>query len=297
MSSNEIRQVGVVAKIRHPLATEGVVAVKRFIEERGLVCRIENETARAAGVASEDTKVDLINEVDLIVVMGGDGTFLSVARMMEDRTVPLLGINLGSLGFLTEFPFARTLSALERVLSGDYRYEDRIMLDVTISREGRQVAAYTVLNDLVINRGALARMVEVQVLVDGTLVNTYTADGLIVSTPTGSTAYNLAANGPIVHPSLNAVIISPICPHTLSNRPIVIPDNAAIELSLLAGDMANEAVATLDGQVGYQLSGRDKIVARRSRQVTRVILSYENDYYQLLRSKLKWGEAIRHGAS
>ncbi|MBF0169785.1 MAG: NAD(+)/NADH kinase [Nitrospinae bacterium] len=289
-----ITSVGVVAKAHHPLAAEGIRAVAAFLAERGLACLIDRESAEAAGLTSDIERSGLMEQVDLLVVLGGDGTFLSIARMMEKRTIPILGINLGSLGFLTEFRYEETLPVLARVLAGDYRFEDRIMLDATISREGRQVAACTVLNDLVINRGALARMVQVRVKVDGLLLNNYTADGLIVSTPTGSTAYNLAAGGPIVHPSLAGVIISPICPHTLSNRPIVIADRSTIAITLTDGNMANEAVATLDGQVGYQLSVRDRIEVRRSRQVTRVILSSDNDYYHLLRSKLKWGETIRH---
>ncbi len=292
-----IRSVGVVAKAHHPLAAEGIRAVTSHLGARGIACLVDGESAACAGFESDVERSDLIDQVDLLVVLGGDGTFLSIARMMETRTVPILGINLGSLGFLTEFRYEEALPVLDRVLAGDYRYEDRIMLDATISREGRQVAACTVLNDLVINRGALARMLQVRVTVDGLLLNNYTADGLLISTPTGSTAYNLAAGGPIVHPSLAGVIISPICPHTLSNRPIVIPDRSTIVITLTDGSMASEAVATLDGQVGYQLSARDRIEVRRSTQVTRVILSYDNDYYHLLRSKLKWGETIRHAGA
>lgn len=287
-----MKLIGIVAKVKSPLAAEGVGRLTRWLSERGIEYVIDSESAAVAGMKSGLTKVDLVNRADLIVVMGGDGTFLSVARMMEKRAVPILGVNLGSLGFLTEFAYEETIPALERALAGDYRCEDRIMLDVVIAREGRDVAFHTVLNDLVINRGALARMVDVRVSVGGVFVNQYTADGLIVSTPTGSTAYNLSAGGPIVYPSLNAVILSPICPHTLSNRPIVIPDNETIELSLASGH-SDEALATLDGQVGHQLNSRDRITVKRSAEVTRIILSPYKNYYQLLRGKLKWGETIR----
>ena len=289
-----MKNIGIVAKTKSPMAAEGVRALTAWLGKRGMEYMIDAESAEVAGMKSGLTKVDLIGKADLIVVMGGDGTFLSVARMMEKRAIPILGVNLGSLGFLAEFTYEEMFPALERVLSGDYTYEDRIMLDVAISREGKRVAFYTVLNDLVINRGALARMVDVQVAVDGRFVNEYTADGLIISTPTGSTAYSLAAGGPIVYPSLNAIIISPICPHTLSNRPIVIPDSVEIEISIASGH-SGEAVATLDGQVGFQLNYRDRLIAKRSKEVTRVIQSPFKDYYQLLRGKLKWGEAIRHG--
>ncbi len=287
-----MEKVGVVAKTGSPLAAEGVTALKKWLEEKGKTLLLDEESASASGLDSGVTKDVLAKESDLIVVLGGDGTFLSIARLTYTRTVPILGINLGSLGFLTEFAYEDTLNAMEQVLKGDFEYEDRIMLDVSITREGRQVAFYTVLNDLVINRGSLARMVTVNVRVGDLFVNKYTCDGLIVATPTGSTAYNLAAGGPIVHPSLNAVIISPICPHTLSNRPIVLPDNITANLSMESA--TGEAVATLDGQVGYQLSSRDRIEVKRSDQVTRVILSDKTDYYRLLRTKLKWGEAIRH---
>ncbi|MGK7345276.1 MAG: NAD(+)/NADH kinase [Candidatus Nitrospinota bacterium M3_3B_026] len=287
-----MKLIGIVAKVKSPLAAEGVTGLVKWLAERGIDYIIDSESAARAGMESDLTKVDLVNRADLIVVMGGDGTFLSVARMMEKRAVPILGVNLGSLGFLAEFAYEQTIPALERVLAGDYRYEDRIMLDVVISREGRDVAFHTVLNDLVINRGALARMVDVRVALNGVFVNQYTADGLIIATPTGSTAYNLSAGGPIVYPSLNAVIISPICPHTLSNRPIVIPDNEKIDISLASGH-SDEALATLDGQVGFQLNSRDRISVKRSKEVTRIIQSPYKNYYQLLRGKLKWGETIR----
>lgn len=287
-----MKLIGIVAKVTSPLAAEGVHALTRWLAERDIDYLIDSESAQVAGLKSEMTKVDLVARADLIVVLGGDGTFLSVARMMEKRSVPILGVNLGSLGFLTEFAYEEMFTALERILAGDYTYEDRIMLDVFISREGKNVATYTVLNDVVINRGALARMVDVRVSIDGLYVNKYTADGLVISTPTGSTAYNLATGGPIVYPTLNAIIISPICPHTLTNRPIVIPDNVDISISL-SPDHSDEAVATLDGQVGFQLSFRDKITVRRSKEVTRIIQSPFKNYYQLLRGKLKWGETIR----
>ena len=270
-----MEQIGIVAKVKSPLAAKAVAELAGWLEDKNISYIIDAESAQVAGIQSDLTKIDLINRADMLVVLGGDGTFLGVSRMIENRIVPILGVNLGSLGFLTEFAYEEMFPALERAISGDYTYEDRIMLDVSISREGKSVASYTVLNDLVINRGALARMVDVRVEVDKVFVNKYTADGLIVATPTGSTAYNLSANGPIVYPSLRAVIISPICPHTLSNRPIVIPDNV---------------------EVGLQLSFRDKIIVKRSKEVTRIIQSPFKNYYQLLRGKLKWGETIRQGA-
>ncbi len=286
-----VKHVGIVANVQSSLASESIRELVNWLKSRNVDFCIDTESARCAELADGLSKIELIKASDLIVVLGGDGTFLSVARMMDGRSIPILGVNLGRLGFLTEFALEEMLPALEKALEGDYTCEDRIMLDVSISREGKNVASYTVLNDLVITRSAPARMVDVHVWAGGMFVNNYTADGLIVSTPTGSTAYNLSAGGPIVYPTLNAMIISPICPHTFTNRPIVIPDDQEVEL-WLAPDHMGEAVAALDGQVGYQLSVRDKIVAKRSKDVTRIIQSPYKNYYELLRGKLKWGGNI-----
>ncbi|VAX21563.1 NAD kinase [hydrothermal vent metagenome] len=286
-----VKHVGIVANVQSSLASESIRELVGWLEKRNVNFCIDTESARCADLPGGLSKIELIKASDLIVVLGGDGTFLSIARMMDGRSIPILGVNLGKLGFLTEFALEEMLPALEKALAGDYTCEDRIMLDVSICREGKNVASYTILNDLVITRNAPARMVDVHVWAGGMFVNKYTADGLIVSTPTGSTAYNLSAGGPIVYPTLNAIIISPICPHTFTNRPVVIPDDQEVEL-WLAPDHVGEAVASLDGQVGYQLSVRDKITAKRSKDVTRIIQSPYKNYYELLRGKLKWGGNI-----
>ena len=287
-----MKTVAIVAKTGSPLAKDGVRSVSEWFHEKGVTTLFEEGTARLVG-ADASTKEVIVGNADMVVVMGGDGTFLSAARMMQTVTAPIMGINLGSLGFLTEFTLEESLLALEKIVAGDFHYEERIMIDVKIVRGEETIAAHTALNDIVINRKALARMVKVEATIDGAFVNEYTADGLIVATPTGSTAYNLAANGPIVHPSLTALIISPVCPHTLSNRPVVIPDKVALELRLAPGRI-DEAVISIDGQVGYEIAPKDRIIVRRSKQVTRVILSPNKNYYQILRDKLKWGETIRH---
>lgn len=288
-----MKKVGIVAKVHSPLAVEGLKILTAWLEERGISHIIDEESARIAGMKSGVKKIDLARHADLIVVMGGDGTFLGVARLMEGNNAPILGVNLGGLGFLTEFAYEEMLPALELALAGDFMSEDRAMLDAVVSREGKNVASYTVLNDVALNRGAFARMPHMLVYVDGVFLNEYVADGLLVATPTGSTAYNLSAGGPIAHPSLGAIIISPICPHTLSNRPIVIPDGSNVEIAL-APSIQGEAVATMDGQVGFQMSFRDRLLIKKSASVTRIILSPYKNYYQLLRGKLKWGETIRH---
>ncbi len=287
-----IQHVGIVAKAKSPLAAEGVRSLDEWLNNRGIDSLVDSESATVAGISSNLTRADLAEKSDLIVVLGGDGTFLSVARMMEGRPAPILGINLGSLGFLTEFAYDEMFLALELALKEELPYEDRKMIDVSILREGKHIASHAVLNDLVINRGTLARMLSVRVFADGTFVNEYIADGLIISTPTGSTAYNLSAGGPIVYPSLNALVVSPICPHTLTNRPIVIPDDVELKLTLTP-DYEDEARVTLDGQVGLQVSHKDTLVAKRSKNIARIIQSPYKNYYQLLRGKLKWGETIQ----
>lgn len=287
-----MKLVGIVANTKSPLAGEGVRKLDAWLNERGVDHIVESEAATIAKIGPGETKLDIAKKSDLIVVLGGDGTMISVARLIEGRAAPLLGINLGSLGFLTEFTYEEMLPAIERVLSDDFSYEDRIMLDTSIFYNGKQGASYTALNDLVIHRGALNHMIDIKVEVDGVFVNSYMADGLIVATPTGSTAYSLSSAGPIVYPSLNSFIITPISAHTLSNRPIVIPDNIEIEISVSSRDK-EEALATLDGQVSFGIGAGHILKVQKSDEVTRIIQSPFKDYYELLRSKLKWGEAIR----
>jgi len=287
-----MKLVGIVANTQSPLAGEGVRKLDEWLGERGVARLVESETASMANIESSDSRLDIAKKSDLIVVLGGDGTMISIARLIEGRATPLLGINLGSLGFLTEFTYEQMLPAIERVLSDDFSYEDRIMLDTSIYYDGKREASYTSLNDLVIHRGALNHMIDIKVEVDSVFVNSYTADGLIVATPTGSTAYSLSSAGPIVYPSLNSFIITPISPHTLSNRPIVIPDNIVIEISVSSRDKG-EALATLDGQVNFGIGSRHNLKIEKSKEVTRIIQSPFKDYYELLRSKLKWGETIR----
>ncbi len=288
--------VGIVANTQSPMAADGVEKLTAWLDERGVDYFMDEDTAAHAGLGSGQPKMDIAQKADLIVVMGGDGTIISVARLMEGRATPLLGINLGSLGFLTEFTYEEMFPALERVFSDNYSYEDRIMLDTSISHDGKPGASYTALNDIVIHRGALNRMIDIQVEVDGVFVNSYIADGLIIATPTGSTAYNLSSGGPIVYPSLNSIIITPISPHTLSNRPIVIPDNIEVGISV-SSKVEGEALATLDGQVSFGISARHKLRVRKSKEVTRIIQSPFKSYYELLRGKLKWGETIRDAAT
>jgi len=229
----------------------------------------------------------LAGEVDLLLVLGGDGTMIATARLIGDQEVPVLGINYGGLGYLAEFRIEELFSSLESILSGNYRLDRRVMLAVELRRGNDPPKTSRVLNDVVINKSALARIIEIETYFDRYFVNAFRADGLIVSTPTGSTAYNLSAGGPVIFPSMNAVVITPICPFTLSNRPIVVPDNAEIEL-LLKTD--NEEVAlTLDGQVGFPMEVEDRVVIRKSRTTFNIIQPSNRNYFDVLRDKLRWG--------
>jgi NAD+ kinase len=223
----------------------------------------------------------------LILVLGGDGTMIATARTIGDVEVPVIGVNYGGLGYLAEFRIEEMFSALELILAGNYALESRLMLDVELRRGDELITHNRVLNDVVVNKSALARIIEIETYLNNQFVNSFRADGLIVSTPTGSTAYNLSAGGPIVYPSMNAVVITPICPFTLSNRPIVVPDDSAIEVRLMT---KNEDVAlTLDGQVGFPLQFGDRLAIRKSATTFNLVRPTNRNYFDVLRDKLKWG--------
>jgi NAD+ kinase len=225
---------------------------------------------------------------DLLIVLGGDGTLLSAARLAAERKVPILPVNLGGLGFLTTVSQDETYSILEEIFAGRHRVSERVMLEAEVVRGGAVIRRQIALNDAVLNKAALARIMDLELRVDGEYVTTYKADGLILSTPTGSTAYSLAADGPIVYPTVEAFIVTPICPHTLTNRPLVIPDSALIEVDFKAEDDA--VFLTLDGQVGIELLRGDHVRVRKAAQKLLLVRPAKKTYYQILRSKLKWGE-------
>ncbi|MGQ9483756.1 MAG: NAD(+)/NADH kinase [Desulfosoma sp.] len=228
-------------------------------------------------------------DADAVVVLGGDGTLLSVARQMGDRNIPIVGVNLGGLGFLTEISRERCFRDLDHVLSGAHEIEERMRLRVSVQRQGHEVFVQTVLNDAVINKGALARIVDLDTHIDERYLTHYRADGLIAATPTGSTAYNLSAGGPIVYPTAQAVILTPICPFTLSNRPIILPASSVIQVRL--DDKAQDVTLTCDGQVGHRLAPNDAIVIAKSPHSLKLIKAASMDYFNILRTKLKWGQS------
>ena len=283
-------KIGIVANTQSPLAASAVVQLVQWLAGKGVERLLDEETAAVAGMEGGIEKSQVARDADLMVILGGDGTLIGTARLLEGRKAPVLGVNLGSLGFLTEFSLEEMYPALELALEGNYKYEDRIMLSAEISFDGKKGVSYTALNDVLIHRGETSQLITVRVEVNGELLNHYTADGLIISTPTGSTAYNLSANGPIVYPSLNAIIITPVCPQTLSIRPIVIPDGGTIDISITPRAKGNTAEAVVDGQVAFGINTRSRVAIRRSSDVTRIIQSPYTSYYKLLRGKLRWGE-------
>jgi len=283
-----VKRVGVIAKPHKPEARVVLQELLPWLESRGVEPILDEDTAGLAGRPSGQRKADLPGLVDLLLVLGGDGTLLSVARLVGARDVPILGVNLGGLGFLTEVTLEELYPTLDAVIQGTYEVTQRILLSATVHRQGERIAEYIALNDAVINKGALARMIELETHIDGQYVTTFRADGLILSTPTGSTAYSLAAGGPIVYPTLRALVVTPICPHTLNFRPIVIPDAAKVEI--VQGSANENAYLTLDGQVGFTLRHRDVIQVVRSDHTITLLKAPGKNYFQILRAKLKWGE-------
>jgi NAD+ kinase len=231
---------------------------------------------------------DLPSCTDLLIVLGGDGTLLSAARLAAHRKVPILAVNLGGLGFLTTVAQDEIYSILEEIFSGQHRVSERVMVEAEIIRGGEVIRRQIALNDAVLNKAALARIMDLELRVDGEYVTTYKADGLILSTPTGSSAYSLAAGGPIVYPTVECFVVTPICPHTLTNRPLVIPDSAAIEVDFKAED--GTVFLTLDGQIGIELTRGDHIRVHKAAEKLLLVLPAKKTYYQVLRNKLKWGE-------
>ena len=256
---------------------------------RGKDPLLDPATAKLIGETTSSLKKDLAALADMLVVLGGDGTMLAAARLVEDRPIPILGVNTGGLGFLTAVTRDEIFKALEQVFANAYAEEQRLMLRSRLVRMGTQVAAASVLNDVALSKGALSHMVQLEISIDGQFVTGLRGDGLIISTPTGSTAYSMAAGGPILNPAVHALILTPICPHTLTNRPIVIPQEAHVAVMLVSKDEG--AMVTFDGQAGIALQPRDLIEVRASENKTRLIRFADRTYYDMLRKKLKWGES------
>jgi NAD+ kinase len=291
---NPPTRVGIVAKTHLRAATTHLVEIAAWLEARGIQPVFETETAGLMpGTADRAvaSKSALASGVDMVLVLGGDGTLLSMADCIGEAgtDIPIVGVNFGSLGFLTEITLPELYPSLEAALDGRAHIEDRMMLRSTTVRDGRTFAQLIALNDAVITKTARSRMIDLSVSVGDEFVTRVKADGLIIATPTGSTAYNLAAGGPIVQPNVDALILTPIAPHTLTNRPVVIPATSAVRVQPNMQER-DEVFVTFDGQAGFQLQAGDEITVRRSDAPLRLIRPSTRSYFEVLRTKLKWGE-------
>ncbi len=287
----KLKRVAIVAKHHAKEIASVLTTLVEWLEARGAKTYLESALAPLVADRKSFSLSKLPRDADFFIVLGGDGTLLSVARAMGSRQLPILGVNLGSLGFLTDVAVKDLYSTLEAISEGEALIDSRMMLNAELVRKGEVLLRDTILNDVVITKGAIARIIEVAIDVDDQFVAVMRADGVIVSTPTGSTAYSLAAGGPILHPTLDAMILTPICPHTLTNRPVVLSDQVAIELTL-RGD-PGEVFLTFDGQASEPLEPGDVVRVRKSRYGMKLLSLPDKNYFKVLRHKLRWAERPR----
>ena len=282
------KSVGILTKPQFPEVERTLRDMVSWLRARSIDVILDTTSAILLGEQGGYQKTQLANKADVLLVLGGDGTMLNAARLAGERSIPILGVHMGGLGFLTEVRLENLYPSLERVFANDFVLDERLMLQTHVHRHGETVARGVVLNDVVISKGTLARMIELKIAIQGRFVTNLRGDGLIVSSPTGSTAYSLSAGGPIIDPAVQSLILTPVCPHTLTHRPLIVPGNAEIDVTLTSKD--DGAMATLDGQVGVAITQGDTVVIRTSDHRTRLIRFPESNYYDVLREKLKWGD-------
>ena len=286
-----IRTVGIVSKPNSAAAANIVPVLIEWLRGRGMAVRIDEQTALYAGPAGRSSglpREEVPESCDLVIVLGGDGTLLAAARAIGRRETPLFPVNLGSLGFLTAIAIDELYPELERAFRGEHRIAKRRLLATEVVRDGQVVAAYEALNDAVLTKASIARMIDLDAHVDEQFVCAYKADGLIISTPTGSTAYSLSAGGPIIFPSVPAICITPICPHMLTNRPVLVPETSVIRV--ISRSPGESVFLTIDGQVGNLIRDGDTLVCRSSDYTLRLVRPPHMMFFDVLRQKLKWGE-------
>src|SRR5882762_2371790 len=290
MTSLPFRAIGIFSRPRRADISDIVRPLLEWLAKRGIRAVYDTETAASLRDESGGRPREMLaQESDLLLVLGGDGTLLAAAREAAPRGIPVLPINLGSLGFLTSFTLGELYSALEGTLAGQLAASERVMLNASLVRESETIESQLVLNEAVITKGALARMIEIELSIDEDFVCRYRADGVIVASPTGSTAYSLSAGGPIVHPEVESFIITPICAHMLSDRPVVVRDSSSIAMKLSGN--TESVFLTLDGQRGIPLQSTDIVRVSRAKEHLMLIHPPKKSYFEILRSKLKWGEA------
>jgi NAD+ kinase len=282
-----VKKIGLFCKPKAPSAANTLSKLIHWLRKLNCQVLLDTATATIINESSSHSKATISEIADLLIVLGGDGTLLSVARAAHPHNVPILAVNLGSLGFLAEISLDELYPTLENILNEKFKIESRMLLNAYIWRNGKKVEDYNVLNDIVINKGVVARVINLQVLVDGQYMTSYRADGLIIATPTGSTAYSLSAGGPIIHPSMQTLVLSPICPFTLTNRSILIPDQSIIQVKLDAE--YNDVRVTLDGQESYKMKAGDILEIQKTKTTLQLIKGPNKNYYKILRKKLHWG--------
>ncbi len=283
-----MKTIGIIAKKGRPEARELSKKICSWCVERDLSVYIEKDLNIVTSQAQPADPLSLILSVEAVVVLGGDGTLLSVARIPASEKVLIIPVNLGGLGFLTEIRAEEIFTLLEQIIAGRYTIDSRMLLEVVLFRNGVPHETHRILNDVVINKGAMARIIDLETTVNGLYLNTFKSDGLIICTPTGSTAYSLSAGGPIIYPSLRCISITPICPHTLTNRPIILPDDSVVQIRLKSEQ--EDVFLTMDGQIGIRLQKEDYIEVKKSGSSMSLVKSPFCDYFEVLKEKLRWGE-------
>ncbi len=284
-----MKNIGIITKQGRPEGRELIRSLLSFFSDKSINIILERDLDLTAHNITHWALQDIPKSSDLIIVFGGDGTLLSVARLPGAENVPILAVNLGGLGFLTEIRAEEITTVITKVINGEYTLDYRMMLEISLIKSGsEQRVQFQALNDVVVNKGAMARMIKLDTYVNGNFLNTFNADGLIISTPTGSTGYSLSAGGPIIYPSLHLISLTPICPHTLTNRPIILTEDSIIHVKLRSEN--EDVFLTMDGQIGKRIEAGDSIEVHKSKKNISLIKSPFRNYFEVLKEKLKWGE-------
>lgn len=280
------QKVSILYKENDNLALNSALKIQDWLKTKKIECNLFHSVGEFSTFTHSE--LETIQNSHVLIVLGGDGTLLSVSRLVGGRKIPIIGINMGNLGFITEIPRDKLLENLEEIFDGKYELEERSMLTAQVLRDNQIIAKYLGLNDIVFGKGIMAKISNFDLLINSVYVSTIKADGIIISTPTGSTAYNLSAGGPILHPTLKGLVFTPICPHTLSVRPIVLPEDFVIDIVIAS--QVKDIFLSIDGQIGFALRKNDKVTCRIAEEKTYIIAPVGRDYFKILREKLKWGE-------
>lgn len=286
-------KIGIFAKFTRYDFVDDLMSIISWLEDRGHECLVDEVVVRSFGMKgiTGSPASEIPRETDMAFVFGGDGSMLSAARTIGNADCPILGINLGRLGFLTEIPAEQVYRAMEAVLEGDYELEERFLLKVRLARKAGRGKTYHALNEIVVSRSALSRVITVDTSLDEDFIAEFVADGVMVATPTGSTAYSLSAGGPIVHPALEAFLVTPICPHTLTNRPLIVPGDRSLRVTLRSGE---DVKLSIDGQIGVNVAPGDEVICEKASYKIKLVRSGEHGFFDVLRRKLKWSERYNH---